>query len=143
MSDPSVRRSPAIVLLAILLALGAVACRTAPMSRPATVPSALPPEENRELIRNAMAVLGWQADSEAPGEVLARHQRGSYFARVRIRYDETGISFDYVDSQNLRCTEGPGGCTTIHKTYNRWVDSLHEGIRGLVAARRPPPLQPL
>jgi len=124
-------------LAAILVYGGAVGCNTAAMLHPPIVYSNLPQKDDRQVILDALTAREWIVESEEPGALVARYTRGRYSASVRITYGSGDIQIAYVDSQNLKCRPAPGGgCSTIHKAYNRWVNNLYRDIGARVAARR-------
>jgi hypothetical protein len=49
--------------------------------------------------------------------------RGRHRAEVEIRYTSFQYTIEYVSSQLLLAKQG-----TIHKNYNRWVESLDSQI---------------
>lgn len=133
------RSAPALgfVLAAILVHGGALGCNTAAMLHPPVVASSLPQPDDRRIVLETLAEYEWVVESEEPGTIVARYTKGRAFATVRITYGGGNIQIAYVDSQNLKCQPAPGGgCTTIHKAYNRWVNNLYRDIGARVAARR-------
>lgn len=124
-------------LAAALVYGGAVGCNTAAMLHPPVVASGLPQKDDRQLVLETLAEYEWVVESEEPGAIVARYTKGRASATVRITYGAGDIQIAYVDSQNLKCQPAPtGGCTTIHKAYNRWVNNLYRDIGMRVAARR-------
>jgi hypothetical protein len=105
------------------------------MLRPAPIASSLPAKQNRQLIVDALSTRGWVVESEEPGAIVAYYSRAQHKARVRIGYGGGSIQIAYLDSQNLKCSPAPeGGCTSIHRAYNRWVNNLHHDIAMRVGA---------
>jgi len=127
-SIPRVERHALILLSFALLSYGGIACNTTAMSHPLPIASSLPVEENREIVLETLATGGWFVETDEGQQVVARYSRYGHLARVRIAYSGPDITMSYAGSENLRCTPEGGGCSTIHRTYNRWVDELREQL---------------
>jgi len=125
---PSVDRHAAILLSLVLLSYGGTACNTTAMSHPLPIASRLPVDENREIVLETLATHGWFVETDEGQEVVARYSRYDHLARVRIAYSGPEITMSYAGSENLRCAPVAGGCSTIHVTYNRWVDELRKQL---------------
>jgi hypothetical protein len=124
-------------LAAALVHGGAVGCNTTAMLHPPIVYSNLPPADDRQIILETLARFEWRVESEEPGAIVARYDKGRHVARVRLSYGNGGIHIGYVDSQDLGCVASEvAGCSSINKAYNRWVNNLYREIDVRVAARR-------
>jgi hypothetical protein len=133
---PSHRPAAGAFVVLALLCTFVAGCNTTTMLHPTPIVSTLTAEKNRHIVLDSLASRRWVVESERPGEVIAVFQRGQHRARVRITY-KNQIQISYVDSENLKCepAEG-GGCTYIHRAYNRWVHNLDRDIAAHVAAGR-------
>ncbi len=77
------------------------------------------------MIRSGAAVKGWVVSKIAEGSLLATRARHQIV--VAIRHDATQFDITYKSSQGF----GYDGKMRIHQNYNRWVNTLVEGISGL------------
>jgi hypothetical protein len=115
------------IALAIALALGIVACRTAPVLTPRVT---LPSNEKRTDtdVANAIKTAGlryeWEMVDDGPGHMTGTLHLRTHTAVVSIPYDANSYAIEYQDSERLRYENG-----RIHRNYNRWVNNLSQEIR--------------
>lgn len=145
------RRISAITSLAVALALlaGPVACvRRVRVDgaqqagsdyytpAPTTVLFAHPqqPELIRSAVVRAMAEHGYAAESDQPGQIIARYTRGRIDLRVQIQYQPSQAVITYLGSEGLRIDRAGRA-----RHYERWVQQLSSTMQHHVAqiARRP------
>jgi hypothetical protein len=146
------RRISALTALAIALSMfvGPAACMRrarvesqqaaagpdyfAPAPTTVLFPMAQQPELVRAAVIRSMADRGYVAESEQPGQIIARYQRGRVDLRLQVQYQPTQATITYLGSQGLRISQAgraPG--------YERWVQQLSGTIQNHVRAlaRRP------
>lgn len=117
------RRHLAMAALAGTAALGA--CRGAPIVRQSGAEFLGRGNLARrgEQIRTAAAGLGWATDQRGPGLMRAVLNLRTHQAVVDITYDPQRFLISYVSSSNL---DYDG--TSIHRSYNNWVQNLQNAI---------------
>jgi hypothetical protein len=112
----------------LLLTLGLVGCRTAPVynveQAPVVVSGNATMTDIKKAIMVAGAGLGWQMKETAPGVITGTLYLRKHMAKVEIPYSKTEYSILYKDSYEL----GYNG-TTIHNNYNGWIQNLDRAIR--------------
>lgn len=98
---------------------------------PATVlfPQAAQPELVRAGIVRALADRGYNAESEQPGQIIARYTRGRVDLRIQIQYQAAQATISYLGSEGLRI-DAAGRA----RYYDRWVQQLSSSIQNHVAA---------
>ncbi len=98
---------------------------------PATVlfPQAAQPELVRAGVVRALADRGYNAESEQPGQIIARYTRGRIDLRVQIQYQASQATITYLGSEGLRI-DAAGRA----RYYDRWVQQLSNSIQSHVAA---------
>lgn len=98
---------------------------------PATVlfPQATQPELVRAGVVRALADRGYSAESEQPGQIIARYTRGRVDLRVQIQYQASQATITYLGSEGLRI-DAAGRA----RYYDRWVQQLSNAIQSHVAA---------
>ena len=69
------------------------------------------------------ASIGWQMNKVSPELITATLTERRHSATVEIHYSAKSYTIKYRDSVNLRA-DG----TTIHSSYNRWVERLQRNI---------------
>jgi hypothetical protein len=77
---------------------------------------------------------GWYPESADPGVIHAGLEKGPYYLRVAIDYDDSTVQTRIVESKQLRQTDD-----RIHKSAVQWIDQLEMRIRralGQLAATR-------
>jgi hypothetical protein len=124
------------ILLGLAIAVGLLACRTAPILEvvDSPVPAGLSLEDVRGSIESAAGRKGWSLEETGPGSSLGTLRVRSHRATVEIAYSTQSFSITYHDSENLRAGDG-----MIHRNYNGWVLNFERAIRNelLERARRP------
>lgn len=117
------------VVLASILALLIVGCRSAPVYN-VSEQSVLSSKSNLTLDDVSMAIvraggaLGWQMKETKPGHILGTLHLRTHVAIVDVDYSTKSYSITYKDSTNL---DYDG--TNIHSNYNGWVQNLQKGIQ--------------
>jgi hypothetical protein len=66
----------------------------------------------------------WFPESRAPGVIYAAVDTRGHYLRVALRFDQTSISTEIVESRNLLQEEGQ-----IHKRALSWIENLHDHIK--------------
>ena len=69
------------------------------------------------------ASIGWQMNKVSPELITATVLERSHSVTVEIHYSAKAYTIKYRDSVNMRA-DG----TTIHSSYNRWVERLQRNI---------------
>ena len=87
------------------------------------------PEVVRGGVVRALADRGYNAESEQPGQIIARYTRGRVDLRVQIHYQASQATITYLGSEGLRI-DAAGRA----RYYDRWVQQLSSSIQGHVAA---------
>ena len=122
-----------ILVSAVILTLGLMGCRTAPIynleSAPVNVSSSASLVDIKKSIISAGAALGWQMKEVEPGHIVGTLYLRKHMAKVDIPYSKTGYSITYKDSLELNY-DG----TVIHKNYNGWIQNLDRGIQARLTA---------
>ena len=146
------RRISALTALAIALSMfvGPAACMRrarvesqqaaagpdyfAPAPTTVLFPTAQQPELVRGAVVRALADRGYMAESEQPGQIIARYTRGRVDLRVQIQYQPSQAVISYLGSEGLR-VDAAGRA----RYYERWVQQLSGSIQDHVVAlsRRP------
>ncbi|MEH0668266.1 hypothetical protein [Vibrio owensii] len=71
---------------------------------------------------------GWTIEETSPGVLIAKINVRSHFAEVKIPYSNKYYSIIYLNSVNLKASDGK-----IHRNYNRWVNNLNVDIQRALA----------
>ncbi len=71
---------------------------------------------------------GWVITGNEANEMTAKIVSRTHSATVRISYSEKFYSIIYVESSNLKESNG-----NIHRNYNRWVNNLNADIQKQLA----------
>ena len=79
--------------------------------------------ELTQRIERIASATGWRIAEIAPGQLQAAYVRGQRAATVRISFNQSAYSIDFVSSANL---DQEGG--KIHRKYKEWVDALNAAI---------------
>jgi len=74
-------------------------------------------------INRAGSTLGWSLTKKSDGHILGKLALRSHLAVVDITYNKSSYSITYVDSTNLKYSNG-----VIHKNYNGWIENLEKAI---------------
>jgi uncharacterized lipoprotein YmbA len=117
------------VLMAVIAAMVLAACAPQPIYQVNNVPATktggtASAEEVKAAIMLAGAALGWQMKPVKPGLIIGTLILRTHTAVVEIPYSADQYSILYKDSADLKY-DG----TTIHKSYNRWIQNLNQEIR--------------
>lgn len=117
-----------LILLAGLLALVLVGCRSNPVYNVTGMPVTTTTRnyklgDVRGAILQAGASQGWQMKIVRPGLIVGTLYVRDHMAQVEIPYDRNTYSILYRDSSNL----GYDG-VNIHSNYNGWVQRLSAAI---------------
>lgn len=102
---------------------------------PIYVPAGVSAAIIRDAIRKALFDEEFIARDIAPGQIEGKRIKSgaydTYFAMVRIDYDNKILHIRYQDSENLYYDAKK---KTIHSTYNRWVRNVERRVRQYVGA---------
>ena len=71
---------------------------------------------------------GWLVSEIKPGLLRAELYVRSHHAVIEIPYSDKFYSILYVESENLKYTDGK-----IHRNYNRWINNLNVDIKRKLA----------
>ncbi len=117
------------VLFILILALGMVGCRTAPVFNVTDAPTMVTGKNVRlgdieKAIVRAGGTLGWRMKKVKPGHIIGTLYIRKHMAKVDIKYSTKAYSITYRDSENLKY-DG----SSIHSNYNGWVQNLDRAIR--------------
>lgn len=77
-----------------------------------------------QAIIRAGSSLGWTMQKVAPGHIVGTLNIRTHIAIVDITYNSDSYSITYKDSTNLDYNG-----TTIHRSYNTWVNNLNNAIK--------------
>lgn len=86
--------------------------------------------EIEETIVEAATSREWIVQREGQGHLTATYAPRTHSATVAIYFDQKQFSIVYADSTNLQYNG-----KTIHRNYNRWVNTLKQDILRAVSAR--------
>ncbi|KHE02056.1 lipoprotein [Pantoea stewartii] len=119
--------------IAVVSALSGCA-RTAPIAQiHTTLAAGYTQEQVKSAILKAGALRQWTMTQAGPDVINASHQSREHRAEVRINYSAGGYDITYARSNNLMASGGE-----IHKTYNRWVQTLDNDIKATLSAGAKP-----
>ncbi|OBU11093.1 hypothetical protein [Morganella psychrotolerans] len=117
------------IALAVTALLGGCA-RTAPILTPQTsVTANVSADKVKTAILEAGQKRDWIMKQTAPGVIEGKLISRDHTVRIKVTYSATSYKISYVDSQNLKASDGK-----IHKNYNRWVNNLDKDIQLRLAA---------
>ena len=119
--------SPFKLLSSALLALLLVGCgRVQPVMNVEDTPVAynLQSKQVKSAIMQAASNRGRVIEEISPNELNAKIHVRSHFAEVKIPYNEKFYSIIYLNSENLKASDGK-----IHRNYNRWINNLNVDIK--------------
>lgn len=80
----------------------------------------------QDVIKDALRYKRWKVVSDDnPGEIVADIVVRSHYAKVRITYDMSQFSINYMKSDDL---DFDAGKNKIHRNYNKWILLLEQEI---------------
>ncbi|MBU9811408.1 hypothetical protein ACE2AK_23425 [Rahnella perminowiae] len=116
--------SKLLIGLVCVMALSGCA-RTEPVSTPHTTLVTHNSESQiRTAIIDAGQKRGWIMTDGAPGVINGHLNNREHKADIRITYNTSGYTINYVGSTNLLAEKGE-----IHRSYNHWVNNLDNDIQ--------------
>jgi hypothetical protein len=93
------------------------------------IAQAQPPAEIRAAVVRALKDRRFQTESEVPGRIVARYERGEEGLRVAVEYSETQFVVRYVDSNGIRAMNDPAsGQLLVDDRCAKWMRGLKESI---------------
>jgi len=119
------------VAISLLLVLTLAGCgRVQPVLNVEDTPVAynLQSKQVKSVIYDAAVDRGWLVSEIKPGLMRAELFVRSHHAVVDIMYSDKFYSITYVESENLKYSDG-----NIHRNYNRWVNNLNTDIKNKLA----------
>ncbi|KJY81976.1 hypothetical protein TW81_16645 [Vibrio galatheae] len=123
--------SPLKLLGAIVLAFLLVGCgRVQPVMNVEDTPVTynLQSKQVKMAIMQAASNRGWIVEEVSPNELNAKLHVRSHYAEIKIPFNDKFYSILYLNSENLRASDG-----TIHRNYNRWINNLNVDIKRQLA----------
>ncbi|MFL7010687.1 hypothetical protein [Enterovibrio norvegicus] len=114
-----------LVLLTLSVLL--VGCgRVQPIRNVENAPIAhnLPAATVKQAILQSGSNRGWVMTEIEPGVIRGELFVRSHSAVIDVKYSDKVYSIHYVDSDNLKYSDGK-----IHRNYNRWINNLDVDIR--------------
>ncbi|WP_407331327.1 hypothetical protein [Enterovibrio sp. 27052020O] len=118
-----------LALLAVSVVLAGCG-RVQPIKNVENVPVAfnVPAASVKQAILASGADRGWVMTETSPGVIRGELFVRSHRAVIDVLYSDKSYSIDYVDSENLKYSDGK-----IHRNYNRWINNLDVDIRKKLA----------
>ncbi|MDA0123136.1 hypothetical protein OH459_11120 [Vibrio sp. MM46] len=119
------------LFISVLLTLLLVGCgRVQPVLNVEDTPVAydLQNKQVKSAIVQSATNRGWTIEETSPGVLIAKINVRSHFAEVKIPYSNKYYSIIYLNSVNLKASDGK-----IHRNYNRWVNNLNVDIQRALA----------
>lgn len=119
------------LFISMLLTLLLVGCgRVQPVMNVEDTPVAydLQNKQVKAAIVQSATNRGWTIEETSPGVLIAKINVRSHFAEVEIPYSNKYYSIIYLNSVNLKASDGK-----IHRNYNRWVNNLNVDIQRALA----------
>lgn len=119
------------LFISVLLTLLLVGCgRVQPVLNVEDTPVAydLQNKQVKAAIVQSATNRGWTIEETSPGVLIAKINVRSHFAEVEIPYSNKYYSIIYLNSVNLKASDGK-----IHRNYNRWVNNLNVDIQRALA----------
>ncbi|WP_050921857.1 hypothetical protein [Vibrio harveyi] len=119
------------LFISVLLTLLLVGCgRVQPVLNVEDTPVAydLQNKQVKAAIVQSATNRGWTIEETSPGVLIAKINVRSHFAEVKIPYSNKYYSIIYLNSVNLKASDGK-----IHRNYNRWVNNLNVDIQRALA----------
>ncbi|MBE7636525.1 hypothetical protein GUA87_06680 [Sneathiella sp. P13V-1] len=118
----SIRLAVSVVVISTL-----AACVTKPIynvdNQSFATSAVLPLSTVKDEIKMIGANRGWIFEDVKPGHMIGKVGTTKHNARVNLNYTETKFSISYLDSYNLKASNG-----IIHHRYNRWVELLERDL---------------
>lgn len=84
----------------------------------------LPVSSVKKAILEAGAQRDWIMTETSPGIIRGDLSVRSHKAVIEITFNDKAYSINYVNSENLKYSDGK-----IHRNYNRWINNLSLDIR--------------
>ncbi|WDZ73326.1 hypothetical protein PWW31_07710 [Vibrio harveyi] len=119
------------LFISVLLTLLLVGCgRVQPVLNVEDTPVAydLQNKQVKAAIVQSATNRGWTIEETSLGVLIAKINVRSHFAEVKIPYSNKYYSIIYLNSVNLKASDGK-----IHRNYNRWVNNLNVDIQRALA----------
>ncbi|AYO14453.1 hypothetical protein D0812_08560 [Vibrio owensii] len=119
------------LFISVLLTLLLVGCgRVQPVMNVEDTPVAydLQNKQVKAAIVQSATKRGWTIEETSPSLLIAKINVRSHFAEVEIPYSNKYYSIIYLNSVNLKASDGK-----IHRNYNRWVNNLNVDIQRALA----------
>ncbi|GAK23649.1 LOW QUALITY PROTEIN: hypothetical protein JCM19052_4289 [Vibrio sp. JCM 19052] len=119
------------LFISLLLTLLLVGCgRVQPVMNVEDTPVAydLQNKQVKAAIVQSATNRGWTIEETSQGLLIAKINVRSHFAEVEIPYSNKYYSIIYLNSVNLKASDGK-----IHRNYNRWVNNLNVDIQRALA----------
>ncbi|MBW3696331.1 hypothetical protein EK599_11560 [Vibrio sp. T187] len=82
----------------------------------------------KSAIYEAATNRDWLVSEVKPGLLRAELFVRSHHAVIEIPYSDKFYSIQYVESDNLKYSDG-----NIHRNYNRWINNLNTDIKNKLA----------
>lgn len=132
----------ALALLGCALAPAGAAAEELEWPEPLAWGEPVAPPRVAQALREALARVKWQVESDTGSAITARHESGEHVLRVRLDYGERRVSYHYVDSAHYAYEE-EGGTRYIHRRANRLLAKLNRAVGAsiLQARSEPAPLR--
>ena len=132
----------ALALLACALAPAGAMAEELEWPEPHAWGEPVAPARVAQALREALARVKWQVESDTGSAMTARHESGEHVLRVQLEYGERRVSYHYVDSAHYSYEEEDGK-RYIHRRANRLLAKLSRAVGAsiLQARSEPAPLQ--
>jgi len=136
------RALAALALLGCALAPAGAAAEELEWPEPLAWGEPVEPTRVAQALREALARVKWQVESDTGSALTARHEAGEHVLRVRLEYGERRVSYHYVDSRHYSYEEEDGR-RYIHRRANRLLGKLSRAVGAAIlqARSQPAPLQ--
>jgi len=132
----------ALVLLAGALAPAGASAEELEWPEPHAWGEPVDPPRLAQALREALARVKWQVETDTGSALTARHEDGERVLRIRLEYGERRVTYHYVESAHYSYEE-EGGRRYIHRRANRLLAKLSRAVGAsiLQARSQPAPLQ--
>ncbi|MCK6264360.1 hypothetical protein KP803_13850 [Vibrio sp. ZSDE26] len=115
------------IAISLFLTLLLVGCgRVQPIMNVEDTPVAY--ELNKQQVKSAILEAamnrGWVINEVASAKLTATVNVRTHSATIEIPYSNKYYSIHYVESKNLKASDG-----SIHRNYNRWINNLNVDIQ--------------
>lgn len=119
-------KSTSKLLIGFICVMALSGCvRTEPLLTPhTTLITHNSQEQVRAAIIDAGQKRGWIMTDAGPGVINGHLNNREHKADIRVNYNSTGYTINYVGSANLLAEKGE-----IHRSYNHWVNNLNNDIQ--------------